>query len=74
MSKHYGSTAIKYQGDLMIAFATCTCGWRSEDEICDLSEADEDYSLRDYIAIIGALTEISLNIHLKGVECESFDD
>ena len=72
--KHYGSTAIKYTGSQIIAFATCSCGWKSNEEECELNELDEGYEIRDVVRILGALTEIELNIHLEGAACESFDD
>ena len=72
--KHYGSTAIKYTTRQMIGFATCSCGWKSEEEICELKEMDENYSRNDYVAILGALTSIHLDKHLEGVACESSDD
>jgi len=74
MPKHYGSTAVKYIDRQMIAWATCTCGWKSQDEICELDLVDNDYDERDCLAIIGALAEIELSKHLERVEDESSDD
>ena len=69
--KHYGSTAVKYTGRQIITFAICSCGWKSEEEVCEI---DEGYDLRDMVKILGALTEIELNHHLRSIKSESLND
>lgn len=72
--KHYGSTAIQYRGGRqLIAFASCSCGWKSKEEVYDLNVLKESDDVRDAAAIIGALVDIPLNHHLRCVRSQTCD-
>jgi hypothetical protein len=70
MAKHYGSSIFQYVDGQVIRFTSCSCGWQSEkialaeDVTIDLAYRSDYKNVADYL----------LDLHLKGVACESFDD
>ena len=69
---HHGSTAIRHTDTQIISFATCSCGWKSEEEVYEINE--QGYELRDVTKLLGALTGISLDKHLDEAKYDSLDD
>jgi hypothetical protein len=71
MAKHYGSSAFKYNNDgRVVRFTLCSCGWKSE-EVQVPDEVSLDLAYRsNYRNVCDDL----LDIHLKGIEDETFDD